>query len=338
MTALLRLEGLTRTFQTRRGTVRAVNGLDLEVRAGETLGLVGESGCGKSTTGRMLVRLLDPTAGRITFDGQDITRLSQRAMRPLRRDLQIIFQDPFASLNPRHTVGSIVAEPLRVQGEQDPRPRVQEMLEYVGLGAEHLGAVHEGAADHHALGLPAGDLERVAAALLGQPEQLQQLGGALAGVPRAEPEVPAAELQVLGDGEVAVEGVVLRDDADAALDLDGVLDHVQAGHVGGAAGRDDERGEHADGGRLARAVRAEQAEELAARDVQVDALDGGHRGTRAGRGIGLLQVDRANGGLGGLGHAPSPFASSSEEWFSNLWISLSRNRRTAASSSSSTTS
>lgn len=138
MTALLRLEGLTKTFRTRRGAVRAVNGLDLEVRAGETLGLVGESGCGKSTTGRMLVRLLDPTAGRITFDGEDITRLSQREMRPLRRDLQIVFQDPFASLNPRHTVGSIVAEPLRVQGERDPRPRVQEMLEYVGLGAEHL--------------------------------------------------------------------------------------------------------------------------------------------------------------------------------------------------------
>ncbi|WP_067796086.1 ABC transporter ATP-binding protein [Actinomadura formosensis] len=140
MTALLHLEGLTKTFQTRRGTVKAVDGIDLEVRAGETLGLVGESGCGKSTTGRMLVRLLDPTGGRITFDGRDITGLSQRQMRPLRNDLQIIFQDPFASLNPRHTVGSIVAAPLQVQGmdEGNHRSRVQEMLEFVGLHAEHI--------------------------------------------------------------------------------------------------------------------------------------------------------------------------------------------------------
>ncbi len=138
MTPLLKLDGLTKTFHTRRGAVRAVDGLDLEVRAGETLGLVGESGCGKSTTGRMLVRLLDPTAGRITFDGQDITGLSQRRMRSLRHDLQIIFQDPFSSLNPRHTVGSIVAAPLRAQGEEAPRHLVQEMLELVGLGAEHI--------------------------------------------------------------------------------------------------------------------------------------------------------------------------------------------------------
>ncbi|WP_338070972.1 oligopeptide/dipeptide ABC transporter ATP-binding protein [Actinomadura bangladeshensis] len=138
MTPLLTLDGLTKTFHTRRGAVRAVDGLDLDVRAGETLGLVGESGCGKSTTGRMLVRLLDPTAGRITFDGRDITGLSQRRMRPLRGDLQIIFQDPFSSLNPRHTVGSIVAAPLRAQGAEDSRSRVQEMLELVGLGAEHI--------------------------------------------------------------------------------------------------------------------------------------------------------------------------------------------------------
>ncbi|WP_067634913.1 ABC transporter ATP-binding protein [Actinomadura latina] len=138
MTPLLKLDGLTKTFHTRRGAVRAVDGLDLEVRAGETLGLVGESGCGKSTTGRMLVRLLDPTAGRITFDGQDITGLSQRRMRSLRHDLQIIFQDPFSSLNPRHTVGSIVAAPLRAHGADAPRHLVQEMLELVGLGAEHI--------------------------------------------------------------------------------------------------------------------------------------------------------------------------------------------------------
>ncbi|WP_307801929.1 ABC transporter ATP-binding protein [Actinomadura violacea] len=137
MTALLELDGLTRTFRTRRGTVRAVDGVDLTVRAGETLGLVGESGCGKSTTGRMLVRLLDATSGRIAFGGRDITRLPPRRMRPLRGQLQIIFQDPFSSLNPRRTIGSIIAEPLRVQGVRDPGPRVREMLERVGLGAEH---------------------------------------------------------------------------------------------------------------------------------------------------------------------------------------------------------
>lgn len=139
MTPLLQLEGLTKTFRTRRGNVRAVDGLDLEVRPGDTLGLVGESGCGKSTTGRMLVRLLDPTSGRITFDGTDITALPPRRMRPLRGDLQIIFQDPFSSLNPRQTVASIVGAPLSVQGVPAPeaQARVREMLKLVGLGAEH---------------------------------------------------------------------------------------------------------------------------------------------------------------------------------------------------------
>ncbi|TYB44241.1 ABC transporter ATP-binding protein [Actinomadura chibensis] len=139
--ALLALEGLTKTFQTRRGSVRAVDGLDLEVRSGETLGLVGESGCGKSTTGRMLVRLLDPTSGRITFDGTDITALPQRRMRPLRSDLQIVFQDPYSSLNPRQTVASIVGAPLRVQGvpAAEAHARVREMLSLVGLDAEHAG-------------------------------------------------------------------------------------------------------------------------------------------------------------------------------------------------------
>ncbi|MFC4055969.1 ABC transporter ATP-binding protein [Actinomadura syzygii] len=141
MTALLSLEGLTKTFQTRRGSVRAVDGLDLEVRSGETLGLVGESGCGKSTTGRMLVRLLDPTSGRITFDGTDITALPQRRMRPLRSELQIVFQDPYSSLNPRQTVASIVGAPLRVQGVPvaEAHARVREMLGLVGLDAEHAG-------------------------------------------------------------------------------------------------------------------------------------------------------------------------------------------------------
>jgi len=142
---LLTVEGLTKHFPVRdglrsTGVLRAVDGLDFEVRPGETLGLVGESGCGKSTTGRMLVRLLEPTAGKITFEGRDITHLGRRGLRPLRQDLQIIFQDPYASLNPRHTVGRIVAMPLEVNGVKPPggtKKRVQELLEIVGLNPEH---------------------------------------------------------------------------------------------------------------------------------------------------------------------------------------------------------
>jgi len=137
---LLEVHGLAKTFPSRRRTrIQAVDGVDLTVRAGETLGLVGESGCGKSTTGRMLLRLLDPTAGRIAFDGQDITRLGPRAMRPLRRDIQMIFQDPYSSLNPRHTVGEIIGTPLRtLRPDADERKAVQEMLERVGLAPDHI--------------------------------------------------------------------------------------------------------------------------------------------------------------------------------------------------------
>jgi oligopeptide/dipeptide ABC transporter ATP-binding protein len=123
-------------FERAVGAVRAVDGVSLEVRRGETLGLVGESGCGKSTYARAVLRLLDSTSGRVWFDGQDVTTVSGDALRRLRRRMQMIFQDPYASLNPRMTIGSMLAEPLRVHGiarGADARKRVQELIEMVGL-------------------------------------------------------------------------------------------------------------------------------------------------------------------------------------------------------------
>src|SRR5919202_6063446 len=141
---LLRIEGLKMhfpvtgggLFQRQVGAVRAVDGIDFYIKRGETLGLVGESGCGKSTAGRAILQLYTPTAGKVIFKGRDIVRLDKNQIRALRREMQMIFQDPYASLNPRMTVGDIIGEPLRVHhlaNGRDRQQRVQELLERVGL-------------------------------------------------------------------------------------------------------------------------------------------------------------------------------------------------------------
>jgi oligopeptide/dipeptide ABC transporter ATP-binding protein len=147
---LLRVEGLTKHFPVRGGVVfkrtdvvlRAVDDVSFTVAPGETLGLVGESGCGKSTVGRMLLRLVEPTVGRVEFLGDDMTTLSPAGLRARRRDIQIIFQDPYGALNPRMTVADIIMEPLLIHGarpDATSRARVAELLDRVGLTAQHAG-------------------------------------------------------------------------------------------------------------------------------------------------------------------------------------------------------
>jgi oligopeptide transport system ATP-binding protein len=147
---LLRVRNLSKAFPIHGGLLRrqvgevhAVNGVDFDVAAGETLGLVGESGCGKSTTGRCVLRLIEPTSGAIRFDGRDVLSLTGQTLRALRRDIQIIFQDPYASLNPRMTVAAIIGEALTIhrlaKGKRQFEERIVDLLETVGLQADHMG-------------------------------------------------------------------------------------------------------------------------------------------------------------------------------------------------------
>lgn len=146
---ILKAEGLVKYYPIKAGVfrrtvghVKALDGVSFELYKGETLGIVGESGCGKSTLGRMLMRLEEPTAGTLTFDGVDVYSQQGAAMRRLRRDIQIVFQDPYTSLNPRMTVGDIVGEPFEIHTDVTPkggrRKRVQELLDLVGLNPEHI--------------------------------------------------------------------------------------------------------------------------------------------------------------------------------------------------------
>jgi oligopeptide transport system ATP-binding protein len=149
MSSLLRVENLVKSFPIQGGflgrevaSVKAVQGVSFEIKKGETLGLVGESGCGKSTLGRCLIRLIDPTSGKIFFKDKDITNVTGSELRSLRRELQIIFQDPFSSLNPRMTIGAVIEEPLIIHNlfssPKDRLDRVYQLLETVGLRKEHF--------------------------------------------------------------------------------------------------------------------------------------------------------------------------------------------------------
>ncbi|NVI91280.1 ABC transporter ATP-binding protein [Actinomadura sp. BRA 177] len=147
MNPLLQVEGLTKHYPSggsrlfgRRSPVRAVDGIGFEVPEGQSLGLVGESGCGKSTTAKIVAGLERPTAGRVVYRGEDVARMRRREFRAIRPEIQMVFQDPYSSLSPRHTVGAIIEGPMEVNGIEPPggrRARVRELLELVGLGPEH---------------------------------------------------------------------------------------------------------------------------------------------------------------------------------------------------------
>jgi len=135
-------------FQRGAGVVHAVDGVSFDVRRGETLGIVGETGCGKSTTARLMLRLIDPTSGSVSFEGEDITKAKGASLKRLRREMQMIFQDPYSSLNPRKTVGAILTEPFVIhgiaKGEGERKRTVQELMEQVGLNPEHYNRLpHE---------------------------------------------------------------------------------------------------------------------------------------------------------------------------------------------------
>ena len=148
-TSLLRVDNLVKQFpikggllQREVGRVHAVDGVSFDLKAGETLGLVGESGCGKSTTGRCILRLIEPTSGSVWFEGRDVTAMGREELRSMARHMQIIFQDPYASLNPRMTVGQIIGEALTIhkltKTPQEYEARIVELLETVGLSSDHM--------------------------------------------------------------------------------------------------------------------------------------------------------------------------------------------------------
>ena len=134
---LLDVKGLKKYFKTPKGMLHAVDDVTFTIEKGKTLGVVGESGCGKSTTGRAILRLLEPTAGEVLFEGEDVVKLSKDEMRKKRTDMQIIFQDPFSSLNPRKTISQIIADPLKINNiitdKNQQLERVRELMETVGL-------------------------------------------------------------------------------------------------------------------------------------------------------------------------------------------------------------